>query len=224
MNRRTGFTLLEVLLSLALVGLLFAGLNTFVFSMGELWGRGSDVRLFDQHVNAVTRAVAQMFQDASLPPSARPGSTPIAIQQITPQSAVADYLITFELPAGHRLLNWPDRPLPEVLCSLQARPNDGLYLLWHSRLEARFTDDPPRELKLTPLVASIAYDYYDDNLKKWTTQTAFQTDSSNAQELPQRLRLQFAYGKLKRETIIPLPVTLQGIPNFESALHLAPPP
>jgi prepilin-type N-terminal cleavage/methylation domain-containing protein len=214
MKRRAGFTLLEVLLSLALVGMLFVGLNTFVFSMGELWGRNGDVRLFDQHVNAVTRFVGQMLRNAALPPAARTASTPIAIQQITPQSGTADFLITFELPAGNPLLTWPDRPLPEVLCSLQARPNDGLYLLWHSRLEARFTDDPPRELRLTPLVASLAYDYYDDNLKKWTTQTALQTDSSGAQEVPQRIRLQFAYGKLKRETTIPVPVTIQGLPNF----------
>ena len=214
MKRRAGFTLLEVLLSLALVGLLFVGLNTFIFSMGELWGRNGDVRLFDQHVNAVTRYVGQLLREATLPPAARTGSTPIAIQQITPQSAPSDFLITFELPRGNRLLNWPDRPLPEVLCSLQARPNDGLYLLWHSRLEARFTDDPPRELRLTPLVASLAYDYYDDNLKKWTTLMALQTDSGGAQEVPQRIRLQFAYGKLKRETTVPVPVTIQGLPNY----------
>jgi len=224
MIRRSGFTLLEVLLSLALTGLLFVGLNTFIFSMGELWGRNGDVRLFDQHVNAVTRFVAEMFQEATLPPSARAHSTPVAIQQITPQSGVSDFLITFELPAGNRMLNWPDRPLPEVVCSLQARPNDGLYLLWHSRLETRFTEDPPREMRLTPLVASLAYDYYDDNLKKWTTQTALQTDSTGAQELPQRLRLQFAYGKLKRETTVPMPVTLPGLPNFVGALHLQPSP
>ena len=214
MRRHSGFTLLEVLLSLALVGLLFVGLNTFVFSMGELWGRDSDWRLFNQHVNAVTRFVGQMLQDAALPPSARASSTPIAIQQITPASGTADFLITFELPQGNHLLNWPDRPLPEVVCSLQARANDGLYLLWHSRLEQRFAEDPPRELRLTPLLAAVAYDYYDDNLKKWTTQTALQTDSTGAQEVPQRVRLQFAYGKLKRETTVPVPVTLQGLPNF----------
>ena len=149
MRRRSGFTLLEVLLSLALTGLLFVGLNTFIFSMGELWGRNGDVRLFDQHVNAVTRFVGQMFREATLPPSARANSTPVAIQQITPQSGVSDFLITFELPAGNRMLIWPDRPLPEVVCSLQARP-DGLYLLWQSRLETNFTQDPPREVTDAP--------------------------------------------------------------------------
>ncbi len=214
MRRRGGFTLLEVLLSLALVGILFVALNTFIFSMGELWGRNGDVRLFDQHVNAVTRFLTQQFQAATLPPAARTNSTPVAIVQVTPVSGVADNLITFELPAGSRFLSWPDRPLPEVVCSLQARANDGLYVLWHSRLETRFDEDPPRETRITPFVTSLAYDYYDDNLKKWTTQTALQTDSSGAPEMPQRVRLQFAYGKLKRETTVPVPATLQGVPNF----------
>jgi prepilin-type N-terminal cleavage/methylation domain-containing protein len=47
---RGGFTLLEILLSLALIGLLLVSLFTFIFSMGELWGRNTDVRLFDLHV------------------------------------------------------------------------------------------------------------------------------------------------------------------------------
>ena len=56
-RRRAGFTLLEILLSLALVALMLVALNTFVFSMGELWGKNTDIRLFEQHVRAVTRAL-----------------------------------------------------------------------------------------------------------------------------------------------------------------------
>jgi prepilin-type N-terminal cleavage/methylation domain-containing protein len=36
------FTLIEVMLSMALVGLVLVGMNTFIFSMGELWGKGTD--------------------------------------------------------------------------------------------------------------------------------------------------------------------------------------
>ena len=214
MRRRDALTLLEVLLSLALVGLLFVALNTFIFSMGELWGRNGDVRLLDQHVNAVTRFINQEFLAASHPPAARVNSTPIGIQSVTPASGTADNLVTFELPQGSRFLTWPDRPLPEVVCSLQARPNDGLYLLWHSRLETRFTEDPPRETLLSPFVNALEYDYYDDNFKKWTTETVLRTDSSGAQLMPQRLRLLFVYGKLQRQTTVPVPVMIQGIPNY----------
>ena len=50
------FTLLEILLSLALVSLLLVALNTFVFSMSELWGLRTEHRLFDQHVRAARHA------------------------------------------------------------------------------------------------------------------------------------------------------------------------
>ena len=48
-THRRGFTLLEMLVSLALLGVLMVTLNTFLFSMSELWGGGRDQRLFDQH-------------------------------------------------------------------------------------------------------------------------------------------------------------------------------
>ncbi|HVW21799.1 MAG TPA: prepilin-type N-terminal cleavage/methylation domain-containing protein [Opitutaceae bacterium] len=213
--RRGGFTLLEILVSLALVGMIFVALNTFIFSMGELWGRNTDVRLFDQHVNAVTRFLSQTLETASLPPSAQAGSAPVYPEQVTPQGGAADNLLTFDLPAGLRLLNWPDHPLPEVTCSLQARPNDGLYLLWHSRLEMHYADDPPREVKLTPFCTGFGYDYYDDNFKRWTTENALQNDSNGQPTPPQRLRLYFQYGKLKRETVVTVPKAVQGAPNFE---------
>ena len=68
-RRARGFTLLEILLSLALVSLMLVALNTFVFSMGELWGRNADVRLFDQHVRAVTRFLQHELRAAVLPPA-----------------------------------------------------------------------------------------------------------------------------------------------------------
>ena len=221
--RRTGqptnaFTLLEILLALALVSLMLVALNTFVFSMGELWGRGADVRLFDQHVRAVTRFLEHELRGAVLPPAALARSTPIALQQITPQGGVSDYLFTFELPAGSRLFVWPDpkRPLPEVVCSLQVRDKEGLILLWHSRLEKNFDTDPPRETVVTPLVSGLSYDYYDPDSTRWTTETTLRPDPSGgtAPLMPQRLRLKFAYGKLTRESVITLPAPTEALPLF----------
>jgi prepilin-type N-terminal cleavage/methylation domain-containing protein len=224
MSRKAGFTLLEILLALVLVGMLFLALNTFIFSMGELWGRNSDLRLFDQHVNAVTRFLNNTFQTAAFPPAARANALPVTPVEITPQGGLADNLITFDLPAGSRVLNWVDHPLPEVVCSLQARPNDGLYLLWHSRLEVNFATDPPRETQLTPFVTALKYDYFDPSAKTWSTVATLNLDANNQPLMPQRLRLQFTYGKLNRETTVMIPealipnaahpVTLQGLPNY----------
>jgi prepilin-type N-terminal cleavage/methylation domain-containing protein len=211
-----GFTLLEVLLSLGLVGLLLVALNTFVFSMGELWGQRTDVRLFDQHVRAVTRFLDQELRAAGWPPAARVNSSPFGIEEIRPENSSAEKLLTFELPSGSRLLTWPERPLPEVVCSLQARPTEGLVLLWHSRLETNFDVDPPRETLISPMVTALAYDYYEPDFNRWTTETALKLDpqNQNAPITPQRLRLSFTYGALKRETVVTLPTPVEGLPLY----------
>ena len=213
-RRAAGFTLLEILLALALTSLVLVALNLFVFSMGELWGRNTEVRLFDRHVRAVTRFLAAELREASLPPSAAAGATPVAPQEIRPRDGATDNLLTFELPAGCRLLTWPDRPLPEVVCSLQVRDRTGLVLLWHSRLETHFAADPPRETVVTPLVTALTYDYYDSDFRTWKTETAIRKNNNGQLLPPQRLRLKFTYGKLVRESVIPLAPPTAGLPNF----------
>ena len=100
--------------------MLMVALTTFLFSMGELWGRNADVHLFDQHVNAVTRFLANQMRAATFPPAAKANATPVTVVQVTPAHGLTDYLITFDLIAGNRILTWPDWPLPEVVCSCRA--------------------------------------------------------------------------------------------------------
>ncbi|MBS0662061.1 MAG: hypothetical protein JSR48_02270 [Verrucomicrobia bacterium] len=208
------FTLLEILLGLALASLVLVALNVFVFSMGEIWGRNTDVRLFDRHVRAVTRFMEAQLRAAALPPAADANASPITPQEIRPRNGPTDNLLTFELPGGCRLFVWPDRPLPEVVCSLQVRDREGLVLLWHSRLETHFADDPPRETVVTPLVTGISYDYYDPDLRNWKNETSIRKDNNGQLQTPQRLRLKFAYGKFTRETVLEIPRTGPGLPNF----------
>ena len=214
-DRGRGFTLLEVLLSIALVAMLLILMNFTVFSMGELWGRGTDRRLFSQHVTAVTRFLERELQTASLPPFAKVGDTPVTAPEIKPIAGNSDNLLTFTLPSGSQLIAWPDnRPLPEVVCSLQVRENEGLILLWHSSLETKFNDDPPRETVISSLVTELDYDYYDSTLKTWTTETALKKDQTGAVTTPQRLRLKFLYDKMTQERVISLPTATEGVPMF----------
>jgi prepilin-type N-terminal cleavage/methylation domain-containing protein len=211
--RNRGFTLIEVLFSMALAALVLVGMNTFVFSMAELWGKNSDLRLFDQHVRAVTRFLQREMIRATLPPAAAVNATPVGVQQITPSGGAQENLITYMQLAGSRILRWPDNPLPEVYCSLQVRRDQGLFLLWHSALENHFSEDPPRETLVTPFVTALAYDYFDSDFNKWTTETALRTDSNGNPVAPQRLRLTFTYSRIVREVLVTIPATSAGLPN-----------
>ena len=207
-----GFTLLELLLSLALVGLLLVAMNQFIFSMGELWGRGSDVRLFDQHVRAVTRFVEQTLHETALP--AARGVQALAVQDVRLPDGPTATLLTFELPAGSRVLPWPEAPLPDVVCALGVRRDEGLVLYWHSRLEQHFADEPPRATVLTPLVTGLSYDYYNPGFNSWQNQQTLQRDSNGQWQLPTRLRLRFTYDKMTRETVVTVPAAVPALPLF----------
>ncbi len=207
-----GFTLIELLLSLTLVGLLLVAMNQFIFSMGELWGRGSDVRLFDQHVRAVTRFVEQTLHETALP--AARGVQALAVQDVRLPDGPTATLLTFELPAGSRVLPWPEAPLPDVVCALGVRRDEGLVLYWHSRLEQHFADEPPRATVLTPLVTGLSYDYYSPAFNSWQNQQTLQRDSNGQWQLPTRLRLQFTYDKMTRETVVTVPAAVPALPLF----------
>ncbi|HEY3756253.1 MAG TPA: prepilin-type N-terminal cleavage/methylation domain-containing protein [Opitutaceae bacterium] len=211
---RRGFTLVEIMVSLAITAMLLLALNVFVFSMGELWGRGSQRHLFDEHVNAVTQFLQHEIDAATFPPAARANATPVAPTQITPMNGMQDNLITFDLLSGGRFFTWPDRPLPEVTCSFQVRAHEGLFLLWHSRLEVNYANQPPRETRVSPYVTALSFDYYDTSENRWSTSTLLQTDSGGNPTTPQRLRLTFTYGKMTRMVLINVPGGVQGLPNF----------
>lgn len=211
---RAGFTLIEIVLAIVLAGLVMVALNTFVFSMGELWGKNQDLRLFDQHVRAVTRFLEEELRTAAFPPAVPPGGSAIKAEEVRPQSGATENLLTFELPAGSRLIAWPDRPLPEVVCALHLKENEGLRLLWRSRLETRFDDDPPRETLISPLVTGLSYEYYDPNFRNWKKESQLQRNSDNELLAPERIRLTFTHGRMTRERVITLPSVPAGLPNF----------
>jgi len=207
-----GFTLLETLLASALLGALLLALNFFVFSMAEIWGQGSERRLFEQHVRAVTREVEQLVRTAALPPLV---ADPVLFaREIRLENGQRDSPLSFELAAGSLRLPWRGPPLPDVVCSLAVKSPQGLVLYWQSRLEENFDDASPRAWEMTPFVKSITYDYQDPDSGAWRNHTSLQRDSGGRWRMPSRLRLGFEHHKMQAETIVTLPAAPGPLPHF----------
>lgn len=202
----SGFTLIELLLAMALLTMLVTALLIFVFSMGEIWGRGGGKRLFEQHVNAVTRHVESLLRRASWPRGAGSTGEPFAVQEVRPVSGQSAPLLGFELLDGDRLLDWPEDPLPEVRCHLAVERDRGLVLHWQSLLERDAHEKPPRTVLVSPLVTGLAYAYQDPNTGSWHTEQNLRKNSANEWLLPDRLVLTFKQEGFEavREVTLPL--------------------
>lgn len=205
---RRGFTLLEALISLALLSVLMVTLNSFLFSMGELWGEGRDRRLFEQHVRAATRQVRETFDAATL----GPGATGVIMKMARTDDALDEPRLSFLLPDAGRLADWPETPLPDVDFTMHAEEGRGLILRWQSRLEIERDLNDVHETVLTPFVDRLSYDYYDPQLRRWTTEEEPRRNTAGSGLLqPARIRLHFSRGALEAERTIDLPVRRTGI-------------
>jgi prepilin-type N-terminal cleavage/methylation domain-containing protein len=322
MRTPRGFTLLETLLAVALAAALLIAVNFFVLSMGELWGGGSEARLFDRHVRGVTRFLESLVQQAVVPTTSAttpdgtaPQTTPQTrlapptglarwaalilgdgIRQPATVGALAGPRVGFLLaalatrtqvgppsppqgepptprreggaaripeqvrtsgtnragatgasrsgsetdsqeatgerfriatPAGYEgappmlmfevdeapgQCVWPVRPLPQVECALQINADEGLVLLWKSKLEEDYGKGRPRKTQLSPFGQAVAFEYYDADRKSWTRAEQPQSDGNGGWLVPQRLRLTFVNGAMRQEVSIVLPGAPGGAP------------
>lgn len=204
---RRGFTLLETLISLALLAVLMLTINTFLFSMTELWGGKRDQRLFDQHVRAATRLVRETLEQATI----APGSAGVAIKEVADGLGSTEPRLSFLLGDAGRLADWPEAPLPDVDFSLYVDPEKGLALQWQSRLEINRDRTDLHDTILSPFVKSLAYEYYDADLKTWKLEEEpVHEDGGTAWKKPARIHLRFERGSLKQEVVLDLPIKRPG--------------
>ncbi len=212
MRTARAFTLIEMLVAAALLGLLLLTLNYFIFSMAEIWGHGAERRLFDQHVRAVTREVEGMLRKASLPPA--PTEAPLFAREIRLDDGRRTTVLSFEQPEGSPRLPWRAVPLPDVVCSLVVQEGKGLMLYWHSRLEEDFDDSAPRAWAMSPFGTSLTYEYNEADGATWRTYDQLQRNAAGQSTLPARLRLGFTHGTMKTETVVMLPPIPGPLPHF----------
>lgn len=202
-----GFTLIETLVSLALLGILLVTLNTFLFSMSELWGGRRDQRLFDQHVRAATQQLSTTLSAATM----GIGAKGCSVKDVHSSDGTISPRLTFLLADAGRLADWPEAPLPDVDFSLYAQPERGLILQWQSRLEIERDANSQHETILTPFVTSIGFEYFDADLRRWKIEDEPLRDSGGTNYLqPARIHLRFVRGALKSETVIDLPIRRAG--------------
>jgi len=214
-SQKQGFTLVEVLLSLTLLAGLMTAMSQVIYSLAEVWTKNQAQFVFARHARAVTHHVETLLQTAAgAAHASEAGQGEPRAQEVRLPGGEQSVLLSFELPAGDRLLAGPDMPSCEVSCALAWRKDEGLVLYWKSRLEADFDDAPLHKTVVSPLVTRLAYDCFDATTRQWSEVEVLQKDGRGEWPAPRRLRLRFIRDGREQEMCIALPGRGEGVPAY----------
>jgi prepilin-type N-terminal cleavage/methylation domain-containing protein len=213
---RSGFTLLEVMVAVFIGAALLVATTAFVFSMGELWGKGANVWLFQKHVRGVSRFLEQSIQTTSWKLPQGEAQTPVYWNEWGSREYQNTPLLTFEMEKSPGVLVWPQSRLPYVVCSLEFEENEGLFMLWRSRLEEDFDEESPRKTLISPFVKDLKYYYidYEEEDAEWEVFEEPEKEADGSYQLPQRIELVFEYEGQEEKRQIILPTIFDGMPIF----------
>jgi len=213
---KSGFTLVEVMVAVFFGAMILVAATSFIFSMGELWGRGAETRLFHKHARGVSRFIEQAFEKASLTSINTSEDGVVVWGERGGAANKGRKFMTFELRDSPGAFAWPEERLPFVVCSLEYDESEGLFILWQSRLEENFQDEEPRRSLISPFVRDFKYHYidYEEENPEWEILDDPKTESATELLIPQRLELVFEFQGEQITRQIDVPSTFSGVPLF----------
>ena len=207
---RKGLTLIEMVVTIALMGIFLSLLSFHLVNLSNLWLSRSDDDFFEQHVDGVVLFLNKALEASEGQMGGEEAATTAAVswQQPPGWSELDDPLLAFRQEEAPALLAMEGSPLPAIRAYLYFDKRDGLSILWYSELQAEEVEAPGdlRRTPVSPWVSQMEYAYYDIERDEWNIYDEPMEDESGAFMLPDFLRLKFShetYGERIRSILIP---------------------
>ena len=133
MRKKKGFSMVEVLLALAIGGLVLTAATSLLITISRAWAERPATRdAFDAHVNGVAHFMTAVLEEATPSALTKAGDQAITLKSPVGYSDTEDPLIYFFFREGPPLLVWPNGPAGRVHCYLYFEEGEGLSFLWFS--------------------------------------------------------------------------------------------
>ena len=136
MRRNHGFSLIEVLLALAVGGIVLMAASSLLVTISQAWANRPATRdAFDAHVNGVAHFLTAMLEEATNPKDGSKGNEAIELARPVGFSDREDPLIKFHLHEAPPLFYWPHGLANRAHTYFQFEEGEGFFLLWYSELQ-----------------------------------------------------------------------------------------
>ena len=228
-----GFTLIELVLAIALGAMLLAAASGFMFMIGSAWERVEKGPLLDEHAIGVSNFL-QYAIDNNLPEETNldPAGSDVDDEQVeqAQDSPVVSSLKVAARPGDISLepnnLRWrmsgefplfhaEDISLSELDAYLVFEDGEGLLLEWQTKDMKTEDEDDVRRTLLSPFVEEMVLHYYNKERDQWDEMDEFEEGEQGEKLLPGFIELRFVgpnEEKISRWLL--LPETKLGIPGF----------
>lgn len=209
---RRAFTLIEVMVAIALSGMVLTSAALLLATMSEMWHQRRSGDPFVEHVSGL-RTFLQALVDAS-EVETEGGDGSMQLTRWSHPPGYPDFdpqYLTFGITNPPAVLTAGGPALPALEAWLAPIPREGLFLIFRSRLiEGRETDDLRFRL-LSPYFESIAYGVYDPERDAWEETNDPPLDTSREPMVPEVVLLNFRLGEQAEQIVLHLP-TVRRVP------------
>jgi len=221
---KRGFSMIELLLAMAIGGMLLVGAVSLLVTVSQAWANRPATRdAFDAHVNGVANFLHATLEEASLPQANRTGNSVVDLQRPVGFSDSDEPLVHFYLREAPPLFVWPNGVATRVHTYLYFDDREGLSFLWFSELQeleknekGKLELEDESDLRKTPISSfcdEIFYCYYGDeddkegDTKEWKIEDDLEENIQSGKfRIPAFIKLVFRWEDEDLERTITLAV------------------
>ena len=209
LHARRGLTLVEMIVTIALMGTFMTLISFHLVALSNLWINRTEDDFFDQHVDGVVLFLTRAME-ASETAAIRTGEQAHPVEWARPPgwSDLDDPLLLFRQEEAPALFVREGEALPAIQAYLHFDRDEGLSVLWYSILDAEDIEQV-RDLYRTPVssyVTRMDYAYYDLERDEWEITREPMENDDGAFRLPDFLRFSFSHpveGERVRSVLVP---------------------
>ncbi|MEX0331348.1 MAG: Tfp pilus assembly protein FimT/FimU [Puniceicoccaceae bacterium] len=208
-QERRGLTLVEMIVSIAIIGTSMAVLSFHLVGLSNLWLNRTDDDFFEQHVDGVILFLNNALE-ASEGASGGAGGGEPPVQWARPPgfSEMDDPLLYFQQAEAPALFVREGQSLPAVQAYIHFDDREGLSILWYSILDAEDIEDEAdlRRTSISEYVSGMDYAYYEFEDDEWELTDEPMEDDDGNFRLPDFLKFTFTHpdeGDRVRSVLVP---------------------